>query len=202
TAMPGDVPLAGVTVSIEGGATSTKTDDQGSFQLTTDQEATHLVFRMLGYSTARVLIDGRTQIDVSLTEEGTELDEVVVVGYGTQEKANITGSIVSVKGAEIAKQPLMQASQALMGKMPGVTAIQNSSQPGNDAATIRIRGIGTLSNSDPLVLIDGVPGNMNNVDPRDIEDVAVLKDAASAAIYGSRAANGVVLITTKRGAVD
>src|SRR5690606_5935939 len=102
-------------------------------------------------------------------------------------------------GDEIARQPLMQASQALMGKMAGVTVLQNSSQPGSDAASIRIRGIGTLGNSDPLVLIDGVPGSMNGIDPREIADMSVLKDAAAAAIYGSRAANGVVLITTKRG---
>lgn len=191
--------LPGVSVTVKGTNAGGTTDVEGKYALQVPPEADTLVFSFLGYRTVEVAIAGRAEIRVSLNPEAEALSDVVVVGYGTQRKVNLTGSVESVKGAELATQPVMQTSQALMGKMPGVTALQNSSQPGNDAAQIRIRGIGTLSNSDPLVLIDGVPGNMNGVDPRDIEDISVLKDAAAASIYGSRAANGVILITTKRG---
>lgn len=191
--------ILGASVLLKGTNVGTITDAEGTYSIqATDANGT-LVFSYIGFQTAEVPINGRSVIDLSMTSVATELGEVVVVGYGTQKKVNLTGSVSSVAGKEIANQPTMQTSQALVGKMPGVTVIQSSGQPGTDAASIRIRGIGTLGNSDPLVLIDGVPGNMNGVDPREIADISVLKDAASASIYGSRAANGVVLITTKRG---
>lgn len=191
--------LPGASILVKGTTTGTVSDIDGRYGLNVPDGNQVLVVSFLGYITQEIDVNGRNSIDVSLVSDMSDLGEVVVVGYGTQAKMNVTGSVESIGGEEIARQPLMQTSQALMGKMAGVTVLQNSSQPGSDAASIRIRGIGTLGNSDPLVLIDGVPGNMNGLDPRDIADMSVLKDAAAAAIYGSRAANGVVLITTKRG---
>ena len=191
--------LPGVNVIVKGTNTGTVTDIDGKFSINVNESQNVLVFSYVGYLSEEVDITNRSIVDVSLAPDIQNLQEVVVVGYGTQKKVNLTGSVETLKGSDIAEQPILQTSQALMGKMAGVTVLQNSSQPGADAATIRIRGIGTLSNSDPLVLIDGVPGDMNGVDPKDIENVSVLKDASAAAIYGSRAANGVVLITTKRG---
>jgi TonB-linked SusC/RagA family outer membrane protein len=190
--------ILGASVLLKGTSIGTITDADGNYTLRADENGT-LVFSYIGFETKEVPINGRSVIDLAMTALVTELGEIVVVGYGTQKKENLTGSVVNLTGKEIASQPVMQTSNALIGKMPGVTVIQNSGQPGSDASSIRIRGIGTLGNSDPLVLIDGVPGNMNGVDPRDIADISVLKDAASASIYGSRAANGVILITTKRG---
>lgn len=191
--------ILGASILLKGTSTGTITDVDGMYTLNVNDGNGTLVFSYIGYETTEVPINGRTEINLSMTATLTELGEVVVVGYGTQKKVNLTGSVVNVTGKEIANQPIMQTSNALIGKMPGVTVIQNSGQPGSDAASIKIRGVGTLGNSDPLVLIDGVPGNMNGVDPREIADISVLKDAASASIYGSRAANGVILITTKRG---
>jgi TonB-linked SusC/RagA family outer membrane protein len=191
--------ILGASVLLKGTSIGTITDADGKYSLSAADANGMLVFSYIGFQTAEVPINGRSVIDQSMTSIATELGEVVVVGYGTQKKVNLTGSVVNISGKEIANQPVMQTSNALIGKMPGVTVTQNSGQPGSDAAGIKIRGIGTLGNSDPLVLIDGVPGNMNGVDPRDIADISVLKDAASASIYGSRAANGVILVTTKRG---
>lgn len=191
--------ILGASVLIKGTSIGTITDSDGLYTVQAPDGNGTLVFSYIGFQTAEVPVNSRSIVDLSMVSVSTELGEVVVVGYGTQKKVNLTGSVVSVTGKEIANQPIMQTSNALIGKMPGVTVMQNSSQPGSDAASIKIRGIGTLSNSDPLVLIDGVPGNMNGVDPREIADISVLKDAASASIYGSRAANGVILITTKRG---
>lgn len=194
----GDLIL-GASVLVKGTSVGTITDSEGRYSIQAPDPNGILVFSYIGYQTAEVPINGRSEIDQAMTAVVTELGEIVVVGYGTQKRVNLTGSVASVTGKDIASQPIMQTSNALIGKMPGVTVSQNSGQPGADASSIRIRGIGTLSNSDPLVLIDGVPGDMNGVDPREIADISVLKDAASAAIYGSRAANGVILITTKRG---
>src|SRR5699024_9077151 len=124
--------------------------------------------------------------------------EVVAIGYGTQKKVNLTGSVASIDGDDLVKRPVMRASAALEGMASGVTVRQTSGAPGSDGGDIKVRGIGTLGNADPLILIDGIEGNLDGIDPNDIESISVLKDAASAAIYGSRAANGVILVTTKR----
>lgn len=146
---------------------------------------------------------GKSTLQVLLKEDTQKLDEVVVVGYGVQKKANLTGSVATVKyGQELENRPITDPSQALSGKTTGVWVSQNSGAPGSDGATIRVRGYGTLNNTEPLVLIDGVEGRMAELAPNDIESITVLKDAASAAIYGSRAANGVVLIETKKGSGD
>src|SRR5690606_11098363 len=139
---------------------------------------------------------------VHLAPAEQDLDEVVVVGYGTQKKVNLTGAVSSVSGEDIATRPAGQTSAALQGLAPGVTVTQRSGQPGADGGNIRIRGVGTTGNANPMVLLDGVEGSMNNIDPNLIESVSLLKDAASASIYGAHAANGVILITTKRGAGD
>src|SRR5690606_33339148 len=149
-------PIPGVTIFADGTSLGTVSDLEGKYSLTVPEEAV-LVFSFIGYETQKIPIGGKSIIDVTLNEDMASLDEVIVVGYGTQKKVNLTGAVENITGDEIARQPLMQASQALMGKMAGVTVLQNSSQPGSDAASIRIRGIGTLGNSDPLVLIDGVP---------------------------------------------
>ena len=192
-------PLPGVNILAKGTATGTVTDVDGNYRLTVEDDVTTLVFSSIGYATAEEDINGRNEVNLNLSADIQSLEEIVVVGYGEQKKENLTGSVETIDAERLTKQPVLQTSQALMGTAPGVTVLQNSGQPGNDGASIRIRGTGTLGNSDPLVLIDGVPGNMNGVDPRDIENISVLKDAAAASIYGSRAANGVILITTKRG---
>ncbi|MEM6846385.1 MAG: carboxypeptidase-like regulatory domain-containing protein [Bacteroidota bacterium] len=191
-----DEPLPGVNILAKGTSSGTVTDIEGSYRLNVPEGVTTLVFSSIGYATQEAEINGRSTINLNLAPDIQSLQEIVVVGYGEQKKENLTGSVETIDADRITQQPLMQTSQALMGTAPGVTVLQNSSQPGNDGGTIRIRGTGTLGNSDPLVLIDGVPGNMNGVDPRDIENISVLKDAAAASIYGSRAANGVVLINS------
>lgn len=133
-------------------------------------------------------------------KEDTELlDEVVIVGYGAQKKATLSGSVTSVGGEKLAKTPVTNVSQGLAGRLPGVVAVSNTSEPGYDGATITVRGVNTFGKADPLVVVDGVPGrSLERIDPSTIETMSVLKDA-SAAIYGAQAANGVILITTKRG---
>lgn len=198
TSAEDNASLPGVSILIKGTTEGTVTDINGDYSLSVSGPDAVLVFSSVGFTTEEFRVGGQTQINVSMTADIQSLQELVVIGYGTQEKENLTGSVAVVEGTEISTQPVFSASDALMGKMGGVTVLQNSGQPGT-AADIRIRGIGTLNNSDPLVLIDGVPGSIAGVDTRNIESISVLKDAASASIYGSRAANGVILITTKRG---
>ncbi len=196
-------PLIGVNVLVKGTLAGTVTDFDGSFTLDVPEGRDTLVFSYTGYRTTEVDITSSSNVELVLSQDIYGLDEVVVVGYATQKEVNLTGSVEVIDGDEVARQPVFQTSQALAGLAPGLTATQSSGQPGNDGATIRIRGIGTLgagSKNDPLILVDGIPDNLNGVDPNDIESISVLKDAAAASIYGSRAANGVILITTKRGA--
>ncbi len=190
--------IPGVSIVEKGTTNGTVTDIDGKYSLNVAEEAV-LIFSFVGYLTQEVPLNGRSQIDISLAPDIATLQEVVVVGYGTQKKANLTGSVSSVGEKEIANRPITSAATALQGTVSGVYINQNSGQAGRDNVQINIRGIGTLNNSDPLVLVDGIEAPLNNINPDDIESVTVLKDAASAAIYGSRAANGVVLVTTKRG---
>lgn len=192
-------PLAGVTLYVKENETiGTLTDSKGEFQLNVPSNAV-LVFSMVGYIEQEVLILNQSEISVVLNKNYSSLDEVVVIGYGNERKINLTGSISSVSGEDLSKRQLGQTSQALQGMIPGVTVTQGSGQPGSDGGTIRIRGIGTLNDANPLILVDGLEMSMDNVDPSTIQSISVLKDAASASIYGSKAANGVILITTKRG---
>ena len=191
--------LVGATVMVKGTYLGTITDTEGKFSLSVPEDAQVLVFSYVGYSSTEIPIGSRTVFDVSLEPDLTNLDEIVVVGYGVQNKSNLTGAVANVSGEKINQRPITQGTQALQGLIPGVFVNTNDGEPGNDDASIVIRGIGTLNQAEPLVLIDGIEAPLANLNPNDIETVNVLKDAASASIYGTRAANGVILITTKRG---
>lgn len=192
-------PIAGANVIEKGTTNGTITDMNGSFNLDVSPNAV-LVVTFIGYTEQQVSVGNQTSFTIKLKEDTQALDEVVVVGYGTQKKVNLTGSVSSVNFEEQAlSRPITNVSNALAGLSAGVQVMQSSGNPGSDGSTIRIRGVGTLNNADPLVLIDGMEGSMDLVNPQDIESISVLKDAASSSIYGSRAANGVILITTKKG---
>ncbi len=193
-------PLPGVTVLVKGTNNGTSTGVDGSWTLQVPNENAVLEFSFIGYTKQEVTVGSRTTISIKLMPDVTAMSEVVVVAYGTQKKVNVTGAIAAVDGKDVNWKPVGQVSAALQGVASGVTVTTNSGQPGVDQGTVRIRGVGTLNSNDPLVLVDGVQMNMNDVDANDIASISVLKDAASSAIYGVRAANGVILITTKRGA--
>lgn len=198
-----NIPVIGANVIVKGTTNGTVTDMDGRFSLQNVPENAVLQVSYIGYLDQEIPVSGKSTVQVLLKEDTQKLDEVVVVGYGVQKKANLTGSVATVKyGQELENRPITDPSQALSGKTTGVWVSQNSGAPGSDGATIRVRGYGTLNNTEPLVLIDGVEGRMAELAPNDIESITVLKDAASAAIYGSRAANGVVLIETKKGSGD
>jgi TonB-linked SusC/RagA family outer membrane protein len=194
-------PIPGVTVSLPGTTVGTATDLDGKYSLTVPEGST-LVFSFIGFETQRFDVGGKSVINVTLTEDMASLDEVVVIGYGTQKKVNVIGSIATISNEELTASPVSMVSNALAGRLPGVIVQQRNGEPGNNAATITIRGNATLGNNSPLVVIDGIPGrDLNSLEAGDIESLTVLKDA-SAAIYGARAANGVILVTTKRGKRD
>ena len=193
-------PVIGANVMVKGQSIGTITDIDGRFVLDAPKDAV-LQITYIGFTSQDVKIGNKKEIVVTLTEDTETLDEVVVVGYGTQKKVNLTGAVGNVSMKDIGDRPITNAGNALQGTVSGVYALQKSGQPGADGAVINIRGVGTLNNSDPLVLIDGFPGSMSDVDASDISSISVLKDAASASIYGNRAANGVVLVTTKKGAL-
>jgi TonB-linked SusC/RagA family outer membrane protein len=193
-------PVPGATVVLKGTSNGTATDAEGRYTLQVPDGNGVLEISYLGYVKQEVPVSNRSSINVQLAPDIRSMSEVVVVGYGTQKKVNLTGSVTSLSGTDLNWKPVGQASAALQGIAPGVTVKQASGQPGDDQGTIRIRGIGTLNNNDPLVLVDGVQYNINDIDMNDIASMSVLKDAAAASIYGVRAANGVILITTKRGA--
>src|SRR3546814_855296 len=193
-------PLPGVAVVVKGTTLGTSTDEQGAFSLQADENDV-LVFSMVGFTTREVPVTMGEEMNIQLRQDAQQLEEVVVVGYGTQKKAVVSGAVASVDGSELTKSPTVNLTNALAGRLPGVTAMQQSGEPGYDNSTIRIRGVNSLGNSDALVVIDGVPnraGGLARLNPNDIESISILKDA-SAAIYGSRAANGVILITKKIG---
>ncbi len=191
-------PFPGVNVVVKGTSSGTATDAEGKYTLTVPGNAT-LVFSFVGYLPEERAVNGQTVINMTLAPDIQSIGEVVVVGYGTQKKENLSGSVAAVNAEAIENRPLPSASVALQGTVPGVFVNQNSGQPGRNSVNIRIRGVGTLNNAAPLVLVDGIEAPMDNVNPEDIASITVLKDASSAAIYGSRAANGVVLVSTKTG---
>ncbi|MBR1596999.1 MAG: TonB-dependent receptor [Phocaeicola sp.] len=192
-------PMIGVNVTIDGTSRGTITDVDGRFTLEVGRGQT-LTFSYIGYRDYSVRLSGETSLDVTMKPSTETLDEVVVVGYGTQKKSALSGSVVSVNVADLAaSRPVTNIGSALAGQVAGMTVISEGNIPGVESQNITIRGNGTLNNAAPLVIIDGVEGYLNDIDASDIESVTVLKDAASAAIYGSRAANGVILVTTKKG---
>ena len=192
------LPIPGASILIKGTTKATSSDFDGNYQLKADSNGT-LVFSFVGYGTIQESIKGRSSINVKLKPESQSLQEIVVVGYGTQKKALITGANSNFKGEDLAALNTGSAMNALQGIAAGVSITQNSGAPGA-GTRVTIRGLGTIGNSNPLYLVDGVPvGNIDYLNPSDIESIDILKDAASAAIYGSRAANGVVLVTTVKG---
>jgi TonB-linked SusC/RagA family outer membrane protein len=193
-----NLSLPGVTVRVKNGA-ATSTDVNGNFTIQVPDKNSTLVFSAMGSLTREELLNGRTTLTIVLANDTKSLDEVVVVAYGTQKKISVTGAITVVKGEELARSPALNLSQALVGRTSGVLSQQTSGEPGKDNVALRVRGASTLGNKDPLVLVDGVERPFGTINPEEVENLTVLKDASTTAVYGIRGANGVILITTKRG---
>ncbi len=193
--------LAGASVKIKGTNKGAYTGVDGEYTLTVSASDRVLVFSFVGFLTQEAVIGNQEVINVTLRVDSIGLEDVVLIGYGSDKKVNLTGAIGSITNKQIEYKNVMQTSQVLQGEISGVTVETNTGSPGRDLATIRIRGIGTFSNAgkNPLVLVDGIPSSLDNLNPNSIQSISVLKDAASASIYGSRAANGVILIETKKG---
>ena len=190
-------PVIGATVLVKGVSTGTATDMDGNFTLNVTSKVV-LVVSSIGYETQEVPVNGRTLINVVLKSDVVALKDVVVVGYGVQKKVNLTGAVSSLSTDELEGKPIANVLEAMQGTTPGLVIQQGTSTPGS-VPSINIRGLNTMNNNDPLVIIDGIEGSLANLNPADIEQVSILKDASSTAIYGSRASNGVVLVTTKKG---
>jgi TonB-linked SusC/RagA family outer membrane protein len=195
------LPLPGVTVLIKGTSQGVATDLKGNFSIVVPNAGATLVFSMTGYLTKEVAVPADGIVNVQMALDAKALDEIVVIGYGTQKKATLTGSISQVKGAELVKSPQPNLSNSIAGRFSGVIVNNTSGEPGYDGSNITVRGLATTGSNSVLIVVDGVPGQiggLERLDPNDIESLSVLKDA-SAAIYGNRAANGVILVTTKHG---
>lgn len=194
-------PLPGVNVIVSGTARGTVTDFDGNYSIEVPSNSSSLLFSYIGFTTQTISVNGKSRINVSMIQDAAALDEVIVVGYGTQIKRQVTGSVQTIDAAELADIPVSQVTQKLQGKLAGVQINQTTGKPGQ-GMSVRIRGqLSVSGGSDPLYVIDGFPisGGINSINPDEIEDITILKDAASTSLYGSRAANGVVLITTKNG---
>lgn len=194
------LPIPGVSVKVKNGTGGSVTDGEGKF-LVSVNKGDILIFSYVGYISKEVTYSGDMNMNVSLSVQNVAMDEVVVVGYGSQKKANLIGSVAQLTAKEINDRPVSSLSNALTGQLPGVTIVQRSGQPGSSGGNIQIRGVGSFgASAAAFILVDGIPVNsFNDVDPNDVENISVLKDASTAAIYGSRAANGVILVTTKTG---
>ena len=194
-------PVIGAAVTIQGTTTGVGTDFDGAFSITVPREGTVLEIAFLGYVTQQVTVGKQRNLTVVLTEDAQTLEATVVVAYGAQTKATITGALTTIDSKALVKAPVADVTNVLAGQMPGVATVQETGQPGEDYAKIYIRGVGSLSESasTPLILVDGVERPLNTVDPNEIESLSILKDAASTAVFGVRGANGVIIVTTKRG---
>lgn len=193
-------PLVGVTIQIQGTSHGTVTNFDGSYRITNVPTEAILEVSYVGMQSQVINVNGRTVINIVLLDDAELLDEVVVVGYGIQKKVSVTGAISTVDTKDLVKSTSPNLAAALAGRLPGLTAIQTSGQPGNDEVVLYLRGIGTLNDATPLILIDGIPrSNISTLDPNEIETVSILKDASATAVFGVRGANGVILITTRRG---
>jgi TonB-linked SusC/RagA family outer membrane protein len=199
TVTDGNGPLAGAVISVAGSSTATITDATGRYSISATPNAV-LGISLMGYLTQQVSVEGRSVVDILLQTDLQAIDEVVLVGYGVQKKVNLTGSVASLSADDLVDRPVATVSQALAGLAPGLSVLQNSGRPGA-SAEVRLRGTGTFSSAgtEPLVLIDGLAASIDDVEPDNIQSISFLKDAASASIYGNRAANGVILIETKKG---
>ena len=191
--------MPGVNIIVKGTTTGVITDIDGNFRISVPDKNSVLVFSFVGYTAQDIVVGNQTNIKVTLQADALELEDVVVVGYGVQKKKLVTGATSQVKGEDITKLNTVNALGALASQTPGVNITSVSGMPG-EGFKVAVRGLGTVGNSEPLYIIDGVTGgDINSLNPADIESIDILKDAASAAIYGARAANGVVLVTTKQG---
>lgn len=193
-------PLEGATVHHKG--KNYITDANGEFDIPA-QNGDRVTVNFIGYQSSEITIKNQASLSVTMVPRHEQMEDIVVVGYGQQKKATVTGALSSIGTKELTQSPQANISNMLVGRLPGLLAVQRSGQPGEDQSTIRIRGIGTFGgNADPLIMVDGIEGvNLNNIDPNEIESVSILKDASATAVYGVRGANGVVLVTTRRGAV-
>jgi len=194
-------PLEGVSIVVRGNNRGTVTDKDGYFRLEVRDEKAMLIISLIGYQSREVVVGSQTNFQLTLTSQSQSLNDVVVVGYGTQKKSVVTGAISSVKSSDLENMPVYRLEQSLQGRTSGLTIAASSGQPGS-SSTVRIRGTTSINNSDPLYVVDGLPidvGGIDYLNQSDIESIEVLKDAASAAIYGARAASGVILVTTKKG---
>ncbi|MGI8636527.1 MAG: SusC/RagA family TonB-linked outer membrane protein, partial [Segetibacter sp.] len=193
-------PLAGVTVEEKNKGNGTSTKEDGTFSLPVTNGRAVLVLSYIGYGSKEVPVENKSFLNIQLETSNQQLQQVIVVGYGTQKRENMIGSVAQVSGKDLQDRPVTQLSNALSGQMPGVTVLQRTGQPGVSGSVINVRGVGSFgASSGALVIVDGIPGPLNDIDPNDVETVSILKDASSAAIYGARAANGVILVTTKSG---
>ena len=191
-------PLIGVSVIVQGQGSGGVTDIDGHYRIASVRQGATLEFSYVGYLTQQRRVQGRL-IDVTLQPDTKSLEEVVVIGYGQQKKVTITGAVSAVGGDELLKSPVANVSNALQGKLPGMSVVQPSGMPGADEPVIRVRGTGSLNSAEPLVLVDGVERSFGQLDPNEIQDISILKDASATAVFGVRGANGVILVTTKRG---
>lgn len=189
-------PIIGATILEKGSTNGTVTNDKGEFELKVSSRAV-IQISFIGYTSQEVVASNKKNLNIVLEEDLKLLSEVVVVGYGTMKKRDLTGAIASVQGADLAARKTTQLSTALQGAAAGLMVTRENSAPGA-TANIRIRGITTMGDTSPLVIVDGVQGDINQINPEDVENITVLKDAASASIYGSKAAAGVIVVTTKR----
>lgn len=193
--------IPGANVMVKGTTQGAITDVDGNFSINVPNEKAVLVISFIGYITQEVTVGNKRMINVTMKDDSQSLEEVVVIAYGTTNKATVTGALSSIDNKELIKTPVASVTNILAGALPGVSSVQNSGQPGKDAATIYVRGSGSLNNSmsKPLILVDGVEREFSQIDPNEIESISVLKDASSTAVFGVRGANGVVLVTTRRG---
>ncbi len=191
-------PIAGASIVVKGTSVGTSSDANGNFKLETAQEKVTLVISFVGFETKEVVVSGNAPINITLANKSEAMEDIVVIGYGTQKKIDVTGAISTVKASEVNQGINQSVPHALQGRASGVTVLQSAGDPGA-GVSMRIRGAGTLNDNNPLYVVDGIIGSIDGINPSDIENISVLKDAASAAIYGSRGANGVVIVTTKKG---
>ena len=192
-------PLTGASVIVKGTTEGTITDIDGKFVISVPNKNSTLEISFIGYQKQSIPLKGKDRITVVMEEDAQAIDEVVVVGYGTQKRQSVTGSVAQISNKEIMQAPVGNISTMLAGRISGITAVQTSGQPGSDDAALLIRGISTTGNTSPIILVDGVQRSFNQLDPNEIESITTLKDASAAAVYGMQAANGVILVTTKRG---
>jgi TonB-linked SusC/RagA family outer membrane protein len=192
-------PLPGVSIILKGTTIGVMTDADGKYSINVPDSNATLAISYMGFIPQEHKVGNNVTLDVVLIEQSTDLDEVIVVGYGVQKKVNLTGAVASIGSDKLANRPTPNLSSALAGLAPGVRVTQGRGNPGDESVSINIRGLGSINGSSPMILVDGVVADMTIINPDDVESINFLKDAASAAIYGSRAANGVVLVTTKKG---